>query len=175
MWQPSSARWDIPKHLRPWLNDPGSLTARLNALGRAPIKVQVLRQSWGRPRLSEARTLGLRTSKTCLIREVVLYGPRQQPWVFARSLFPAASLTGALRHLRQLDSRPLGGYLFTHARLGRSKLQLALIPPTGIIPAALQGDTSLWGRRSVFTLYGKKLLVSETFLPDLEQTLQRNT
>lgn len=173
VWQSSAVCFNLPAHLRAWLTNPGSLTARLNAFGGRPITVSVLRQAWGRPYLSEARTLGIAPNKACLVREVVLRGPQKQPWVFARSLFPAASLTGRLKHLRHLDSRPLGGYLFSHMQLGRSALQLAHLPPIGLIPDHLQGTHSLWGRRSVFTLYGKKLLVSEIFLPAFERALNR--
>lgn len=174
IWQPAHTCYALPVHLAGWLTDSGSLTARLNKLGGSAITVEVLRQSWGRARLSEARTLGVAPNQTCLIREVVLKGPQQQAWVFARSLFPASSLTGPLRHMRHLDNRPLGGYLFAHPQLGRSPLQLALLPPANLIPAPLQGEQSLWGRRSVFSLYGKKLLVSEIFLPAFEQELLRN-
>lgn len=173
IWQGAERYLALPAKLRPWLTNPGSLTARLSAFGRQPIRVRILRQGWGRPYLSEARALGLAPDKICLVREVVLHGPRQEPWVFARSLFPAPSLTGRLRHLRHLDTRPLGGYLFRHAQLGRSALQLAHLPAVGLIPDHLQEGRPVWGRRSVFTLYGKKLLVSEIFLPAFERALDR--
>ncbi|MBU2884527.1 chorismate lyase [Gilvimarinus agarilyticus] len=173
LWQNTGRCFQLPSHLRSWLTDPSSLTARLNQLGGKPISVHIVQQGWGRPSLSEANTLGIAPHSACLVREVILRGPQQQPWVFARSLFPATSLKGPLKHLRHLGRRPLGGYLFSHAQLGRSALQLALLPPTGLVPEALQGSSALWGRRSVFTLHNKKLLVSEIFLPAFEHTLTR--
>ncbi len=166
LWQPARRQRVIPAELKRWLLDSGSLTAKLRNLGNGHVSVKVLRQTWGRPRLSEARALKLKSpSQMCLIREVVLQGPKQLPWVYARSLFPAISLTGSLRHLRQLDNRPLGGYLFSHPHLGRSPISIASIPSGTGVPKALQQQQTLWGRRSVFNLNGRKILVSEVFLP----------
>ncbi|WP_371872541.1 chorismate lyase [Gilvimarinus sp. DA14] len=165
LWRPAGQQPNMPKTLRPWLLDSGSLTAKLRRLSVGQLSVEILRQSWGRPRLSEARALGCKPNQACLIREVVLQGPGQMPWVYARSLFPAPSLTGALRHLRQLDNRPLGGYLFSHPNLGRSPISIAAIPPYTGVPDQLQKQQLLWGRRSIFGLYGRHILVSEVFLP----------
>lgn len=165
LWRPANKAQALPGPLRGWLLDPGSLTAKLRQLSGGHLSVQILRQAWGRPQLSEARELGVPTSRRCLIREVVLRGPADEAWVFARSLFPASSLTGELRHLRQLDNRPLGGYLFSHPDLGRSPMAIAELASPSVVPAKLQKGQTLWGRRSVFTLKGKPLLVSEIFLP----------
>ncbi len=165
LWQRAPGGHQLPARLRPWLLDPGSLTRKLRQLSNDQLSVKILRQSWGHPRLSEARALGINNKQQCLVREVVLRGPDNEPWVYARSLFPATSLTGSLRHLRQLDNRPLGGYLFSHPHLGRSPLSVAALPPGSGVPKSLQGDKLLWGRRSVFSLKGKQLLVSEVFLP----------
>ncbi|MCP8901010.1 chorismate--pyruvate lyase family protein [Gilvimarinus xylanilyticus] len=165
LWQRAPGGHLLPAGVRPWLLDPGSLTRKLRQLSHNQLSVHILRQSWGRPRLSEARALGVDITQHGLIREVILCGPYEEPWVYARSLFPAASLTGSLRHLRQLDNRPLGGYLFSHPHLGRSPLSVAALPPGSGVPESLQGDKLLWGRRSVFSLKGKQLLVSEVFLP----------
>jgi chorismate--pyruvate lyase len=156
-----------PRALQPWLLDDGSLTAKLRRRSSGQLRVQVLRQHWGQPTLSERRALKLGRGQA-LIREVLLLGPGDTPWVYARSVFPAASLTGRLRHLRQLASRPLGGFLFSHRQLQRSPMQIALLPPRErLLPAWVQRDAMLWGRRSVFYLFGKSLLVSEVFLPAL--------
>lgn len=86
-------------------------------------------------------------------RKVVLLG-RGQPWVTAHTLVPASSLRGSLRRLRYLDEQPLGQFLFRQPSLRRGQLELA---PTG------EG----WGRRSLFYVEGKPLLVAEFFLPAL--------
>lgn len=167
LWQPAAHTLNVPRELRDWLFDDGSLTAKLRKRSAGQLQVQVLGQYWGRPTLSERRTLQQRRGRA-LIREVLLLGPDATPWVYARSVFPAASLTGQLRHLRKLANRPLGGFLFSHRQLGRSPMQIAQIPPREkLVPPSVQGDDMLWGRRSTFFLFGKSLLVSEVFLPAL--------
>jgi len=152
--------------LRPWLLDKGSLTAKLMALSHGNFHVRVVRQTYARASRSEAVALGIAPHSLSLIREVVLMG-HNQPWVFARSVLPLSSLTGKLRHLRKQGSRPLGAFLFSQPHLTRSPIALALINRHhGYVPAELIGDTPVWGRRSIFYVDGKPLLVSEVFLPD---------
>ena len=86
-------------------------------------------------------------------RQVILLG-RGRPWVSAHSLIPASSLQGPLRRLCKLQERPLGEFLFRHPSLQRRQLEIARTPDG-------------WGRRSVFYLFGKPLLVAEFFLPAL--------
>ncbi|BFM22298.1 chorismate--pyruvate lyase family protein [Gilvimarinus japonicus] len=167
LWQPAAHTISVPQPLRHWLFDDSSLTAKLRKRSAGQLQVQVLRQYWGLPTLSERRTLK-QSRSTALIREVLLLGPDAIPWVYARSVFPADSLTGRLRHLRKLSNRPLGGFLFSHRQLGRSPMQIAQLPPhERLVPPVVQGDDMLWGRRSKFFLFGKTLLVSEVFLPAL--------
>lgn len=157
--------------LQQWLTDPGSLTARLVAKSEGRFEVEVVRQVIGRPSLHECQALGLHPSQLALIREVILKG-NNQPWVFARSLLPLSSLTGELRHLRKQANRPLGAFLFSQPHLHRSPIVLAAIRPAhAYVPAHLMGAAVLWGRRSVFSLNAKPLLVSEVFLPDFVASL----
>jgi chorismate--pyruvate lyase len=152
--------------LQDWLTDPGSLTARLIAKSRGRFQVEVVRQAIGRPSLDECKALGISSNSLALIREVVLKGDNQ-PWVFARSLLPLSSLTGELRHLRKQANRPLGAFLFSQPHLLRSPIAIARISSDhAYVPAELVGSEALWGRRSVFYLRAKPLLVSEVFLPD---------
>ncbi|PUA28191.1 MAG: chorismate--pyruvate lyase [Cellvibrio sp. 79] len=160
-----------PAFLQHWLSDPGSLTARLIAKSQGEFQVEVVRQVVGRPRLNECQVLGIRSTSLALIREVILKG-NNQPWVFARSLLPLSSLTGELRHLRKQTNRPLGAFLFSQPHLVRSPIAIAAISRDhAYVPAHLAGSEPLWGRRSVFSLDGKPLLVSEVFLPDFVNSL----
>lgn len=160
----SRQRRALPKGLRSWLLDQSSLTAKLIELSGGDFEVQVLCQHTGRPSLSERRRLGLGLGDWVLMREVVLWG-RGEPWVFARSLVPMTSLVGPLRQLRHLSARPLGAFLFAQPRLAREPIEVSRIRPADTyVPVSLQGDARLWGRRSVFRLAGKPLLVSEVFL-----------
>ncbi|MDQ2076678.1 chorismate lyase [Marinimicrobium sp. ABcell2] len=160
-----------PRTLRPWLLDQGSLTAKLVAHSDGDFRVRVLRQAVARPLLSEQRLLGIPAGRQALVREVLLLG-RGQPWVFARSLVPLTSLAGRLRCLRYLRDRPLGAFLFAQPDLQRGGLEISRIQPSqGYVPAELSAGEPLWGRRSVFRLDNKPLLVSEVFLPHFTRTL----
>lgn len=147
-----------------WLMDKGSLTAKLIKLSQGDFRVDVVRQVYARASHSEAAALGIAFHHLCLIREVVLMG-HNQPWVFARSVLPLSSLSGKLRHLRKQGKRPLGAFLFSQPQLLRSPIALALINRHHkYVPANLMGEESLWGRRSIFYVAAKPLLVSEVFL-----------
>lgn len=127
--------------------------------------MQLLQQGWQYPRPSEALLLGMRPRQQAIVREVALhcYG---QAWVFARSVIPAESLTGKLRRLRQLDNSPLGSILFSSRGLHRSPFQIARIDGQSMqLPANLQTEATLWGRRCRFELQHKPIMVSEIFLP----------
>jgi chorismate--pyruvate lyase len=156
--------------LRRWLLDSGSLTAKLVKLSRGEFRVQVLQQAYARASRSEALALGIGFHELCLVREVILMG-HNQPWVFARSVLPLSSLTGSLRHLRKQGNRPLGAFLFSQPHLKRSPIALALISGHhAYLPKTLGGNSPIWGRRSIFSLDAKPLLVSEVFLPEFPGT-----
>lgn len=151
--------------LQVWLNDSGSLTARLIAQSKGNFRVQVVRQVIGCPTLNERQVLRMKQPALALIREVILLG-HGEPWVFARSIMPLTSLTGALRHLRKQNNRPLGAFLFSQPKLQRSAIAVARISHDhAYVPDDLLDKHLLWGRRSVFYLQKKPLLVSEVFLP----------
>jgi chorismate--pyruvate lyase len=156
----------VPNELRSWLLDTGSLTERLITVSDNRFRVEVLGQRRAVPRRSELRALGLKPRSVATIREVLLYG-RDIPWVYARTVIPLPSLTGPLAALRKLDQRPLGAMLFAHHSLHRGQLEIASFPgrhPS--LPLRFRTpDATLWGRRSVFRVTGKALLVSEIFLP----------
>ncbi|RMG30612.1 MAG: chorismate lyase [Gammaproteobacteria bacterium] len=172
------SRWKSPRRHRPrrpppgvagWLRETGSLTAQLRRRCPGRLRVELLRQAWERPRREEARRLGMAPAHQALIREVRLHCDGI-PWVFARTVIPVTSLQGANRRLHRLGERPLGAFLFAHPHLRRGSLEIAALPPVdplvrralGTAPAAV-----LWGRRSLFWLHGRPLLVAEFFLPAL--------
>lgn len=159
--------------LHDWLQDAGSLTARLIAQSHGQFRVEVLFQGFGQIRLDERRALGANKHQATLVREVILYG-NNQPWVFARSLLPLSSLTGRLRQLRKTSRKPLGAFLFKQPQLHRSPIEIAKINQTHhYLPEYLHQNQTIWGRRSVFYVDQKPLLVSEVFLPDFVNTISR--
>ena len=161
----------VPAALRSWLLDTGSLTRRLQAQCAGAFAVRVLAQDWARPLRSEARALGLRDGEAALVRQVYLLCAGV-PWVYARTVIPASSLTGAARRLGKLGTRPLGAALFAEPTLERGALEIARVVPGdpiygGACAALTTAPAAIWGRRSVFRVRGKALLVSEFFLPRL--------
>ena len=146
-----------------WLLDTESLTRRLQS-GGAEFSVQRRSQVWSFPTFSERSALKVPQRQAALIREVVLMADAR-PVVFARSVFPCTTLSGDLRWLRHLQNRSLGSILFTNPRLQRSPFELARLPgDTPLLPEDLQQQPSAWGRRSVFLIDQRPLLVAEIFL-----------
>ncbi len=154
-----------------WLFDPTSLTARLLMACEGRFSVQVLSQRWANPLRNESRRLGLGLRQTALIREVFLYCD-QTPWVFARTVIPRSTLTGKLKYLAKLGSRPLGAVLFSDPHMRRDQFEVADIQPgeylyTQATQHCQTKPTQIWGRRSAFYLSQKPLLVNEIFLPTI--------
>ena len=160
IWQPL-ARVRPPEHLRSWLAERGSLTRRLQRYGR--FTVRPLLQQVARPTAAEAILLGLPSRRVALIREVVLLLDGQ-PVVFARSVLPLKSLTGANRVLGHMARRSLGAELFKLPQASRRAVWAAQVPVSRLpLPVA----EPCWGRQSLFVKRGKSLLVAEVFLPHL--------
>jgi len=160
--------------LSDWLLDRESLTLRLQQLcpGKSSrgFRVRVLSQTRELPRLDETQVLGMQPREMAVIRQVLLMCGRQ-PWIYARTVIPVTSLRGKLQRLTSLGTRPLGGVLFADPGMHRGVVELAeILPGQALFAAATvhlrQQPGVIWGRRSVFRLSGKPLLVSEIFLPD---------
>lgn len=172
-YHPREANWQDYHHytatqlssaVRPWLLDRGSLTRRLIKASGNQFKVQVLQQNWQRPRMSEACLLGMPQRELAIVREVVLLCAGE-PWVFARSVIPAGSVTGRLRRLRKFNDSSLGEMLFKDPSMRRKTFQIARIDgDSQQIPASLHQTHQLWGRRCRFELANQPIMVSEVFL-----------
>ena len=152
---------------RTWLTRQGSLTARLQArCGR--FRVAGVRQWRGPVPADEARRLG-RCGGPALIREVVLRCDGA-PAVFAHSVLPGASLTGAWRGLGRMGNRSLGAALFKTPAVRRGRLEYARLDARHTLYARAASlldapPRGLWARRSRFRLGGRAILVTEVFLP----------
>jgi len=164
-------RRDVPDSMLRWLLDPASLTRRIQSACHGSFRVEVLFQGWARPQHNEMRELGMRAGSSGFVREVHLLCD-DHPWVFARTVIPRTTLTGPRRCLTRLKSRPLGAVLFADPSMQRGPVEIARLTPCDkLYPSAIQHlaqrPKTIWGRRSLFTLGGKPLLVSEIFLPDI--------
>jgi chorismate--pyruvate lyase len=173
-WRPIAtiSRRDLPASLVSWLLHTPSLTRRLRADCCDGFRVRVLSQNWRRPLHNERIALGMAHHEVGLVREVHLLC-RRRPWVFARTVIPLQTMTGSVRRLARLGAKPLGGLLFADPSVRRGALEIARIAPGDSLydsatgGAGGTGGAPIWGRRSVFHLDNKPLLVSEIFLSEV--------
>ncbi len=172
-WIPAARlpRSRVPPDLLPWLLDPGSLTQRLIAACPGQFAVQLVGQLRARPLREEASALGLAGGVQALVRQVQLQCD-MQPWVLARTVIPLTTLTGPRRRLVRLGNRSLGAVLFSDPTMTRDPVEVTHLFAGSPLHVALtktmkQPPAELWGRRSVFRLDGRPLLVSEFFLPSI--------
>lgn len=162
----------MPASVRAWLLDPASLTARLKGICGNDFRVRVLRQQWRRPQTCEAQRLEMLRGEFALVREVHLHCAGRV-LVYARTVIPRSTLMGRARSLARLGTRPLGEVLFADPGMRRGPLEIARIPRDTPEYRVFLGVTdpgeSVWGRRSVFRLSARPLLVSEIFLPGMPE------
>lgn len=158
---------NLPAELRSWLFDASSLTARLIRHGGGDFHVEVLSQAIGRATADEAKALDMSVSRYALIRQVHLFCGNRAV-VYARTVIPLSTLKGAERRYASLGSRPLGVMLFADRSMRREEIMVTRLSPESALfeKTGAQGK-ALWGRRSVFRVGGKPLLVSEYYLPGL--------
>lgn len=166
-WCPEGAL-TLKPYLKDWLLDPGSLTTRLSNLSQN-FRVQVLGQQI-EPCTYEESNLDIPPGEQVLIREVLLLCD-DIPQVFARSLMPLSSLTGEQQQLATLGNQSLGQVLFNHASLKRKRIEVASFDRHSSVAKLahhlnLKTEHDLWGRRSVFVIDNKPLMVAEVFLPE---------
>lgn len=173
-WRPrlSLLRPPAPPGLRAWLTCPDSLTRAVSRGCGATFRVRLLQQGWECPREDERRALGLPHACRAVVRQVFL-NCGDQPRVYARTVIPRSSLSGAPRRLLRLGDTPLGEVLFATPSLQREREAFAhLTPAHGLYrlaasAAETHASRGLWARRAVYRLAGLPLLVTEVFLPSL--------
>jgi chorismate--pyruvate lyase len=160
----------LPEGLREWLLEPGSLTRRMR-LYCDGLKLSLLARAHARPFHDEASILHTHYQEYAFVRQVRL-GCADQPWMYARTIMPLKTLTGAERRFQRLGGKPLGDVLFSGKPKARGPLEIARILPRHRLFQLATADldleaSELWGRRSVFFLHAKPMLVTEVFLPGI--------
>ncbi len=145
-----------PTSLQYWLRADGSLTALLEAKAGQALRVQRIFEGYRPLTLAQKKQLGYRgyqLGRPMLgwVREVLLYGNDEQPWVLAHSIFPAPSLQGDAKRLKQLQNMPIGYVLFKRQ---------ASLPSQRSIQRMVDG----WQRQTLYHWQGRPLLIGETFL-----------
>jgi chorismate--pyruvate lyase len=160
-----------PSCLRPWLLEPGSLTARLQAHSRH-FEVRLLRQSHGVCRPDQARMIGLARAARVREREVLLCCDGQ-PVVYAHTV-TALSSAADWPFFHRLGQRSLGTALFSDPLIARGCLQHArlharhaLARRAAAAAPACSNERVLHARRCLYRRHRGLLLVTELFLPTL--------
>lgn len=156
--------------ISPWLHDRGSLTQRIRERC-GQFAVRPVRDGLARIAFDESALLGIAPHRLAWSREVFLYADGE-PVVFAHSACAPEHLRGAWVAVRGLGDRPLGALLFAHPQVARRPLHYKSLHPhhplhRSAVAALGVASDRLWARRSLFTLHGAPLLVTEVFLPGI--------
>ena len=159
-----------------WLHDHGSLTRRIQQRSKQ-FHVRNVYNGLNMASRDEINVLNVPRQQHIYTREVLLYADNK-PVVFAHSVVATHHLYHAWHALQHLGNRPLGALLFSHPLVQRAPLRYKALKPDHPLyrQAAPELNTlppRLWARRSVFTLHGASLLVTEVFLPDILKLEQR--
>ena len=136
------------------LNEKGSLTQQLIDVSNDRFRVQPVELEWRNLLGDDLRKLfgPVAPSHKFWSRKAILLC-ESQPAVLAHSLMPAHAAESALGQVLELGEQPLGEYLFSQSGLQRVAFQFA------------QSEQGFWGRRSIFYLDSKPIMVAEFFLP----------
>lgn len=154
----------ICSSLTSWLFDASSLTARLIALYGDEFSVRVISQHWQKLNAEEVAAMSINGVHSALVRQVLLCCG-DTPLVYACTVIPANTIQGAQRRYANMGSRPLGAMLFADRTMRREAVQVATLPDNHVAQKYVQSNEPVWGRRSVFRVSNKPILVSEYFLP----------
>ena len=167
-----------PRCLQNWLMNRESLTHALicacTAQSSNNFAVKVFKEDWQKPTPNESIALGLKPNSLAFVRQVHLFCG-SQAWVYARTVVPDATLHGELQKLTHLGTQPLGAILFANKHIRRGTIEIAKITnqhklhKTALMFSQQKSD-AIWGRRSLFRIADKPLMVSEIFLPDLTRS-----
>jgi chorismate--pyruvate lyase len=171
IWKKNLSSAMVPADLSAWMGHKGSFMQRLKKFGVNTAVIKVLKQSWHYPTSDESALLNIKPRQLVLVREVLISSPDNK-WMFARTVLPRTTLTGAERQLAFLKDRSLGSVLFKDPHLRRSEFELACLRQGSawyekIIKLLALDASELWARRSVFHINSKPLLLTEIFFPDV--------
>ena len=158
----------VPEALRPWLAEPGLLTARVRAACGEATLLRMLRLVPA-PLAPHLRTRLGGDDSGCLLREVEINCGATR-WVFAQSVFPDSTVE-RYPWLGELGDNGLGESLARVADVRREPLEYIELAPTHELARAALGTVRaggpLWARRAIYRLGGSPILVQEVFLPGL--------
>ena len=175
LWRPARrlSHAAVPEKYLAWLLDPASLTERIINRCHGCFRVQLLDQRRTRPLRNEAQALGMRLGSRAIVRQVRLMCGNT-PWVYARTIIPPRTFARKLHRFTRLGARSLGTMLFADPSMTRAEVEIACLTPVDQLYYLVTRDLddrpeTIWGRRSLFRMGGKPLLVCEFFLPDIAE------
>lgn len=171
-WRHSPKLTELPMKLGEWILHADSFMDRLREYGANKPQVQLLRQTWQFPSLSEKRILQMTNRAYALIREVLIYSEGKK-WMYARTVFPKKTLSGKDQSLARLKNRSLGSVLFKDPTIQRDPFDVVCLSNEMpfyhyVLEQAKITANELWARRSRFVLHNNPLLLTEVFLPDIQ-------
>jgi len=191
---PRLARWhdhinhiQVPKQLKHWLTDTGSLTAKLIAHSNE-FRVQRICQKNDFCWPDEFRQIGLNKPGIVHAREVLLRCDGQ-PAVYAHTILPMNSTALQWPLFRTLGNKSLGSTLFGDPQVIRGPIRYARLQPNHPAMQRARNLTKhefgledqphlnqyLFARRSLFYRRGGVMLVTELFLPPITKlTLKKS-
>jgi len=158
----------VPAELRPWLEEPGLLTARVREACGPATALRLLKFEPAPIDPRVRRRLGVEDT-TGFVREIEISCGATR-WIFAQSIFPQSTLQ---QHpwLRNLGDNGLGESLSSIEDVRREALEYIELHDRHVLARAARADsapgTPLWARRAVYRLAGWPILVQEVFLPKL--------
>lgn len=166
-WHPLGKALKPPKDLYPWLQEPKSLTARLQR-HYGDVNLRVISQALGKPYSDE----GSGKLPLAVCRAVVLSSGDGSPLVVAHSILSAIPRGPLSVMFRKLGRQALGSLLFTHRGFIRREREWAFLDtrhPLYRMTMTEMGTNApnrLWARRAVFSLSrypGQTVQVTEVF------------
>lgn len=153
-------------HLRSWLTEPDSLTARCQ---RACADFRVRLLSFGKGRALADESAGGEAGRgLAWVREVALECDGR-PVIFAHTTLATVAPGRLSRWMAGLGNRSLGSLLFSYPGFERGAIEFLRLDARHPLyrRAAALGPVgpSLWARRSLHRLGRQQVLVTEVFLP----------
>lgn len=161
-WKPAVLHGRFPTHIRPWLTDRSSLTAKLKRQCQQ-FSVQRLFEGRALPLPSEQQKLKIPHGKNVWSRCVLLLC-NGQPVVYARTLIPNFTPGNPWLKIQQLGNQPLGELLFQLPNLQRSTFEFTQTQiPWPYLPAQPSSQDT-YARQCLFHQAKAPLLLTEVFL-----------
>ena len=174
----------MPDSIREWLCKPMVLSQALRRVCR-DFKVEISDQSVKPLYADEVAALKCYDSLDGYVRETYL-GDKGNPLVYARVTMPESTYIANKKELEALGTRPIGEtMLYNNPTMTRSifevkrltqddELLFDALVHQNFYKAAFEkrGQNNLWARRSIFTISGNPLLITEVFMPDIPRYVE---